>query len=210
MLDLLPHHQAMLEASAISPEIAAQRGYRSITVKAELRRLGFSDSQCLVPTLLIPIWGVSGEIALYHHRSDTPRMRDGKVAKYEFPAGAKMAIDVHPAIRDRVRDPKADLWITEGAKKCDAAISAGLCCIGLIGVWNWRGTNEHSGKTALPDWESIALKDRIGLPRQVYLCFDSDCMTKPQVYNALSRLSEFLKSRGASVAFVYLPVGDMP
>ena len=39
---LLPHHAAILAASTLTPEVIAARGYRSITVKAELRRLGSS------------------------------------------------------------------------------------------------------------------------------------------------------------------------
>ncbi len=206
---LLPHHTEMLtKASGISQEVITARGYRSIESKAELKRLGFSDTQLLVPTLLIPIWSVTGEIALYHHRPDSPRIRDGKPAKYELPARSRMAVDVHPMIRDQVRDPAVPLFITEGAKKADAAISRDLCCIALIGTWNWRGTNEHGGKTALPDWEHIALKDRKDQGRQVYICFDSDVMIKPQVHQALVRLSAFLEQRGASVVYIYLPHGE--
>jgi hypothetical protein len=182
----------LMEGSAIQEKVIAARGYRSVAHKADLKRLGFSEAQRLVPTLLIPIWSVTGEIALYHHRPDTPRIRDGKPTKYEFPAGARMAIDVHPKIQDMVRDPNIPLLVTEGVKKADSAISRGLCCIALLGVWNFRGTNEFGGKTALPDWESIALKDR-----QVYIVFDSDVMQKPQIHQALVRLSAFLNQRGA-------------
>ena len=191
--DLLPHHRTMLlEESAIREDVIAARGYRSIERKADLKRLGFSDSQLLVPTLLIPIWTVNNEIGLYQHRPDRPRIREGKPAKYEFPTRSQMVVDVHPLIRDKVRDPSIPLFITEGIKKADAAISQNLCCIALLGVWNFRGTNEFGGKTALPDWEGIALKDR-----QVYIVFDSDVMLKPQVHQALVRLSAFLSQRGA-------------
>ncbi len=198
----------MLEASAIKPEVMQARGYRSIETEAELKQIGFSESQLLVPTLLVPIWGVSGEIVLYHHRPDNPRMRDGKLAKYEFPAKSKMAVDVHPFLKEKVRDPNVPLFITEGVKKADAAVSLNLCCIALVGTWNWRGTNEYGGKTALPDWDSIALKDSKNRGRQVYICYDSDVMIKPQVHQALDRLSGFLKMRGASVAYIHLPSGE--
>lgn len=204
---LSPEHVAMLQASAITPEVTQARGYKTVTTKAELRRLGFTDAQTLVPTLLLPIYNAQGEIALYHHRPDTPRMRDGKPAKYEFPARAKMAVDIHPVLREKVRDPFVPLFITEGVKKADAAISVGLCCVALAGVWNWRGTNEWGGKTALPDWDAIAFKGQNDVPRQVYIVFDSDVMLNSSVYGSLSRLSEFLKQRGASVAFVYLSHG---
>jgi hypothetical protein len=206
--DLFPQHAKMLADSAIRPDVLEARGYRSIGIKAELQRLGFTNSQIQVPTLLIPIWSVQGEIGLYHHRPDVPRMRSGRIAKYEFPAGERMIVDVHPFIKDKVRDAATPLFMTEGIKKADSAISLGLCCIALIGTWNWRGTNELGSKTALPDWDFIALKDRNNQPRQIYICYDSDVMLKPQVHQALARLSEFLKKRGAQVAYIYLPSAD--
>ncbi len=207
---LLPQHEAMLAASGVCPDVAAERGYQSITVKARLKALGFSEKQQIVPTLLVPIHSVFGGVALNHHRPDEPRISDktGKPCKYEFPAGSRMAIDVHPSLLERIRNPRVPLFITEGVKKADSAISLGLCCIALIGTWNWRGTNERGGKTALPDWESIALKGYRDAPRQVYICYDSDVMLKPEVHQALVRLSAFLKKRGASVAYIYLPHGE--
>jgi putative DNA primase/helicase len=59
------HRHALEQESAISPEVIAARGYRTITARAELRRLGFSDAQSRVPALLLPVWGVHAEVALY-------------------------------------------------------------------------------------------------------------------------------------------------
>jgi len=196
------HSQRILNAS-ITAGVARARGYRSIDVKAELRRLGFTDRQCRVPALVIPVWSVSGEIGNYQLRADDPRIdRHGKAVKYELPLGAQMLLDVHPSIREQLSDPSIPLWVTEGIFKADAAISMGLCCIALLGVWNWRGTNGPGGKTVLPDWEAMALNRRA-----VYLTFDSDVMTKREVYAALTRLGAFLTSRGAHVHYVYLPSG---
>jgi hypothetical protein len=200
---LAEQHQRRILQSSIAPEVARARGYRSINVKAELRRLGFTDAQCRVPALLLPVWNVFGEVANYQLRVDQPRIgRHGKPVKYELPRGARMLLDVHPTIQPHLGDPSIPLWITEGILKADAAISKGLCCIALLGVWNWRGTNGFGGTTALPDWEPIALNGR-----EVYLAFDSDVMTKREVYAALARLGAFLKSRGAQVCYVYLPSG---
>jgi hypothetical protein len=202
-------HYNMLRESGIRDEIINERGYRSISTRAELKRLGYADSQCNVPTLNIPIHSAAGGIALYHHRPNSPRVdAKGKIVKYEFPKGSRMAVDVHPRLLHDIRNPKIPLFITEGVKKADAAISIGLCCIGLIGTFNWRGTNEEGGRTALPDWEYVALKGVNNDPRQVYICFDSDVMLKKQVYTALERLSAFLAQRGANIAFIYLPHGE--
>lgn len=199
---LLPQHQQLITGSAITPSVAIARGYRSVTRRADLLRLGFKDYQARTPALLIPIHSVHGEVVSYQLRPDDPRIMNDKPLKYETPAGSRMALDVPPASRPWLGDPKRPLFITEGVRKADAAVSRDLCCVGVIGVWNWRGTNGEGGKTALADWEAIALNDR-----PVYLVFDSDVMTKPAVHNALARLKAFLASRGADVLIVYLPAG---
>ncbi len=200
---LLPHHARLLADSGITPEVAKARGYRSITKRTELRRLGFADAQCRVPALLIPIWNVAGELAIYQLRPDEPRILDAKPVKYETPTGTHVVLDVPPQARDRIGDPSRPLFITEGVRKVDSAMSQGLCCIAPLGVWSWRGTNEHGGKVALPDWEAIALNHR-----DVYLVFDSDVLQKPEVHAALVRLKAFLETRGAHVRVIYLPPGE--
>ena len=77
-----------------------------------------------------------------------------------------------------------------------------VCCIALLGVWNWRGTNDKGGKTALADWEAIALNDR-----EVFICFDPDVTRKREVWQALDRLRAFLERRSAHVTVLYLPAG---
>lgn len=202
--ELLPRHAELLRTSGIAPEVLAARGYRSITIKAELRRLGFFEIQCRVPALLIPIYGVTGDLVTYQIRPDEPRVdHKGKVVKYETPAHSSMALDVPKLARSWLGDPSRPLFITEGARKADAAVSRELCCIAVLGVWNWRGTNEHGGKVALPDWELVALNER-----HVYICFDSDLMNKPQVHRALVRLKGFLERKGAHVSLIYLPAGE--
>ncbi len=201
-LALLPQHRALLEASGITREVADARGYRSVDVKARLAKYGFGPAQRLVPGLLIPVRGLDGRVVLHQFRPDEPRSKDGKPVKYETPSGARMVIDVPPMAKPWIDDPARPLWITEGARKADAAVVQGLCCVALLGVWSWRGTNGKGGKVALPDWESIALNDR-----DVYLVFDSDIVHKKAVQAALARLRSFLQGRGATVRVVRLPSG---
>src|SRR5215217_6958137 len=111
---LLQHHAERISASSISDEVAEARGYRTVSVKAELRALGFGDAQCRVPALLIPVWSVNSEIATYQIRPDEPRIKDGKPLKYETPAGARMVLDVPPAARPNIANPKQPLLLTEG------------------------------------------------------------------------------------------------
>ena len=125
-LELLPQHAALLAASTITRDVARARAYRSVTRKVDLRRAGFADSQCVVPTLLMPVYSVHGEVALYQHRPDAPRVREGRPLKYETPARARMVIDVPPAARPRHADPLVPLFITEGIRKADALVSYGI------------------------------------------------------------------------------------
>jgi hypothetical protein len=213
---LSPAHLEMLRrGSAISDDVIAARGYRTVTDPVALAALGFSPAQCRVPGLLLPLWapGVDDAPAFYVYRPDAPRSFDEKhkgplpdgtypqrVVKYEVPKGSSMRLDCPPPCHAAVGDPDVPLWITEGQKKADALASQGLCALALLGVWNWRGRNGLGGLTALADWESVALRGR-----DVRIVFDSDVMRKPEVGQALRRLRAFLANRGAAVAAVYLP-----
>jgi Domain of unknown function (DUF3854) len=196
-LDLSPEHAELLAASAISVEVAQARGYRTVRTKGELRALDFAPSQCCVPGLLIPVWGVTKQIVTHQFRPDQPRRKGGKPLKYETPAGSRMALDVPRPALEWLGDPTRPLVVTEGARKADAAISLGLCCVALLGVWNFRGTNAQGGKVALGDWEHVASNGR-----EVYIAFDSDVTTKAPVQDALRRLKAFLESRGALVRVI--------
>jgi hypothetical protein len=95
-----------------------------------------------VPGLLIPLHGTDGTVRLPQYRPDSPRIgSDGKPRKFETPFGQKLCVDVPPGALAAIGDPAVPLWVTEGARKADAAVSAGLCCVALLGVDGWRGSN---------------------------------------------------------------------
>src|SRR5690606_19803730 len=203
-------HRQMLRESGLTDEIIQARGYWTAEAPKDLRSIEingatvFSRRQTgseLLPSLVVPMWSVDGEIALYQHRPDNPRTdsRSGKTIKYETPSGARMILDVPPTMRKHLGNPDEDLWITEGCKKADAAAVYGVPCIALAGVWNFRGTNVDGGKTELPDWDAVALNGR-----NVYVAFDSDVVTKDAVKGALRRLSGLLRRRGAEVRIAVL------
>ena len=154
------------------------------------------------PGLLIPIYDVAGSIVTNQLRPDTPRTLNGKEAKYETPKGGRLVIDVPPVCRAKLGDPKSPLIITEGVRKADAAASVGVTAIDLLGVWGFRGRNGAGGRTVLPCWGSIALNGR-----SVFVCYDSDVTTKPEVALALRELKAFLESKKATVHIVTLPPG---
>jgi putative DNA primase/helicase len=191
------------EGSAISDEVIIARGYQTIIHPDDLRDLGFSKEQArTAPVLAIPLWDVHGQRTGWQIRPDSPRItKGGKVDRYETPKGGRVSLDVHPSVQPLLGNPAVPLWITEGVKKGDALVAQGVCAIALMGgVWGFRGTNEHGGKVILPAWEHVALNGRL-----VYVAYDSDLATKPNVKAALQALWRFLRDRQAIPARVHWP-----
>ena len=201
---IFPQHAALLEASAISPEVARERGYVSVDTKKRLEDLGFERYQRSVPGLLIPARRADGSVWGYQYRPDSPRVtKAGTAIKYETPKGQRNGIDVPPGARDATADPSVLLLVTEGARKADAAVSASLACVSLNGVWGWRGRNSRGGLLAVADWHDVALNGR-----RVVMAFDSDSCRKPKVQQALGELGGYLESKGAKVEYLHLPDPD--
>jgi hypothetical protein len=205
MAELLPHHlDQLLRDSGIAQAIIDARGYQSLHYPGSfslVKPLGFTRAQCRLPALLIPVLGLDGSPVLHQLRPDDPRLdKDNHPVKYETPKGAGMRLDMGVGQAEPLANPKVPLWITEGIKKVDALASHGVCAVGLLGVWNFKGKNAAGSVTVLADWDCIALKGR-----QVRVVFDNDVMTKPQVQKALQRLTEHLQRKGAHVQAAYLP-----
>lgn len=87
-----------------------------------------------------------------------------------------------------------ELWITEGEKKTLCLIQNGEHCIGVSGVWNFKGGSEDY---LWSDFNAFVMKSRI-----VYMAFDADLHEKPQVRNALYELGFKLLAKGATVKIV--------
>jgi hypothetical protein len=212
--ELLERHVKHLLTSAIIPEVIRERGYKSVLRCAanidpkpgnlDVAAFGFKQSQLILPAILMPLYGLSNKVVLYQLRPDKPRVSQatGKPIKYETPARRNMRLDIPPRCLSNIGDPSIPLFITEGIKKGDSLASAGACVVCLLGVYNWRGTNDKGGKVALPEWEQIALNERL-----VFIVFDSDIVDKPAVKQAFERLASFLSLKGAVVKIVKLPPG---
>jgi hypothetical protein len=197
------HRDRLERDSAIDHNVVDERDAWTAINAKELAALGFMGHQQLVPALVLPVWSVNGHIAMYQIRPNAPRTKDDKTIKYETPAGARMVLDVHPRARPLLNNPQNPLYITEGIRKADAAVSMGLCCVALLGVTNWRGTNASGGKTPLICWQSIALNGRT-----VYVTFDSDSATNLMVLRQAVALGEYLESKDAQVQVITLPAGQ--
>lgn len=205
----------LLQESAIAPEVAYARGYRTIGRPSVNDRSNVAMLQAknipgwainedrLFPGILIPLYGPDGRLRSHQWKPRTPAVtRDGKRMKYASAKGTGSILDVHPrwtkadaGIVPPIKDASLPLFITEGIKKADSLTSRDAVTIGLNGVWNWR-----SPLGALGDWEDVALKGR-----DVYIVYDADAVTNRMVGQAGTRLGNWLRSKGARPKFIIPP-----
>lgn len=203
MINLSPEHYRRLSVeSGISDDVIRARGYYTATESKELLELGFTGDQARVPALVIPLHQPKGQQVQMQIRPDLPRYNGKRKMKYEYIWNAPPVLDTPPVdlVREAIENPLTPLLITEGSKKADSAVSKGLPCLSIGGVWNWRGKNEFGGKMTIPDMDDIPWNGR-----PVYLCFDNDVMEKAGVYSALIRFAGVISNRGAKPKFVFLP-----
>src|SRR5215213_8944312 len=188
------HHRMLYDESGIDPGVAAERGYYTARRRSEAPE-AFKDYQ-RKPGLVVPMFSPDGETVGYQLRPDRPR-KGGP--KYETPGGISPVVDVHPRMHEEVRSGSGPLLITEGAKTGDAATSQGIPTVMLAGVWMW----------CVPKVKPYRLKpcfDHVRLEgREVCVAFDSDCMSKAGVQDALAALVAALEDRCAAVKVIYLP-----
>jgi hypothetical protein len=188
------HHRMLFEESEIFEEVARERGYYTARRRSEVPEI-FKDYQ-RKPGLVVPMFSPDGETVGYQLRPDRPR-KNGP--KYETPGGISPVVDVHPRMLEEVRSGSGPLLITEGAKTGDAATSRGIPTVVLAGVWMWNVPKVKPYRLK-PCFDHIRL-----MGREVFVAFDSDCMSKAGVQDALAALVAALEDRGAVVKVIYLP-----
>ncbi len=188
------HRRMLFEESGIDPGVARERGYRTARSQSEVPET-FKDYQ-RKPGLVVPMFSPDGETVGYQLRPDKPR-KGGP--KYISPGGISPVVDVHPSMLEEARSGDGPLLITEGAKTGDAATSRGMCTAVLAGAWMWCVPKVKPYRLK-PCFDHVRLKGR-----DVFVAFDSDCMTKAGVQDALAALVGALEARGAVVKVIYLP-----
>ena len=204
---LRAEHLAEFRASGISGEIIAKAGIRSVSAD-EANRMLNRDGQGEFPGdgWAIPFDDPESPPCYWRVKPDEPRKRDDHTIKYESPRGSSNRAYFPPGF-DNSRGMQ--IVITEGEKKALCAISRGMNCMGLTGVWNWQKPRKRSdagrayGKRELID-DLSAINWR---KRGVIICFDSDAAENHSVELAQQRLAEMLKNLGANVKIARLPAG---
>lgn len=171
-----------------------RRGYRSITEPGDLAATGFPLDQAkrLVPGLLIPRYGLTGQPSWPKFRPD-PEGRNGPPkAKYVAPGGGWNFLDALPGTI-----LTGDIWMSaEGFIKADAMTAAtGYPVVAVDGVYGWRS----QGDTIL-GLEVLAQRR----PWFHIVC-DSDIETNPKVAAAMFRLAGWLRHEGCRARVLYPP-----
>ena len=193
---------------AVNPEIAAMRGYRTVTAE-QAQACGFSPAQAR-SGIEIPRRNTQGIIDdCAQLRPHEPRINDeGKPVKYELPFGSRHVLDVTPRSQPHLTTLDIPILITESILKADAMESAippdTSCVVSINGVWGWR-----SNGAPITDFRDVRFCEkthgRVTRRRDVVLLFDSDAATNPHVATARYQLAQHLERRGARVRFVDVP-----
>lgn len=121
-----------------------------------------------------------------------------KPPKYLQQAGTKPGVYLPPYEPwTKILAEPVPLILTEGELKAACATKLGFITLGLGGVWSFR-----DGDGFLPILEAATWKKRT-----VYIVFDSDAVTNPQVLRAENALAKELFKRGATPFIVRLKGG---
>lgn len=195
-----------LASSGLTAADAKQLGLETLTPTGLVKLL---PSAPKVPAFRIPYHDKHGQL-----RSDVYRVRLldqpvgdlGQVSplRYLQPSSSPVAA-YFPRLLDWgavLEDPARPLIITEGELKAACATKYGFPTIGLGGVSSWRSAKRGWG--FLPELERVEWTQR-----HVWVCYDSDAASNPQVAWEAALLTKALTHRGALPYLVSLPaLGD--
>jgi hypothetical protein len=158
----------------------------------------------LGPCLVFTFVGLDGKPTGYANVKATNPLPDKKdKAKRRFYLNPKdKPIQAYfPALAREAAATDRSLVITEGAKKALCACQHGFPTIALVGVDCW-GRTENGIRELLPELKAVNWKGR-----KVFVCYDSDRGSKPDVRRAEGQLAGALIEEGADVRVVELPPG---
>lgn len=225
------HKKELLEDSAISPEVAAERGYVTIDRPAQnatfdlrgwpnvggssrdfLNRLGFPSwavrEEFFYPGLLIPGFTPRGQryAGQWKPKNPVPN-RDGKRMKYASAKGNAVRLDVHPRW---TRDPgdmgiPAIIDVEKRLWITEGVKKADSLTsreeVTIALSGVFNWRNQHG---TLGDWEDVRIRGR-----EIVICFDADAIVKTAVAQAMGRLGKWLVHKGAKKVWYCVVPGEV-
>jgi hypothetical protein len=207
-----------LAQAGIPIELATQAGVRGVT-SDEARTYGFAiagDDGANLAGLLFPYRNIdTGKAELFRLRLAHPV----KGRRYLQPAGSTNRLYLPCCLAQHLTDTRFEMLITEGERKAlmlRSVVGTRYLVAGIGGVWNWRTSDKvtreradapgretvRENSRAIDDFDRITFKGRT-----VYVVFDSDGASKPDVQRAEEALVRELRRRGAKPLVVTLPSG---
>ncbi len=192
---------AYVSERAVFPNVAFDAGF-FVTEDASTLAENFHPR----PALVLPYFDEYGrDVNFQRVRYFDPPLSGGvkkKPMRYQQPSGTPPEIYL-PKITGLdwaavMADPTIPVAITEGeVKSLSASVNSGIPFIGLGGVYMWA-----DNKIPIKMFERFVFERR-----EVFIVFDSDIDTNPQVQLAEARLASYLLKRRAKVKRTRLPAG---
>lgn len=190
-----------LAESGLEPRDAKHLGLKLLTGKQAMR---LSPAFAPVPSLRIQYHDERGRATGFYRLRylEKPPGFKGQVGdpqRYAQPPNTAPTVYL-PRTRawEALLQSSEPLHLTEGELKAACACKHGFPTIALGGVWSWRSAKR--GEALIPEIKRWRWKDRT-----VYIAFDSDSATNPQVARACTELCEALTALGAMPHVVTIP-----
>jgi len=192
-----------LKSSGLSLKEAKKLGCQLLTAE-QTHKLGHKK----VPCFKLPYFDLNGKQTKFYRirylegtRKGLMKQTDAKDQRYDQPAKTTTEIYFPPLMKmlwAEYAKAEAPLIITEGELKAACATKNGYPAIGLGGVWCFC-----SRKNGIPLLPVLSTFEYTG--RKVYIIFDSDAATNPQVAAAENALCQELLKLKAEPFIVRLP-----
>jgi len=193
---LSPTHLEDLYKSGLSNETILEARIYSVDSQ-EAKKL-LKRTKEVGPGYVIPYPKKRGFGAGINFKPNKPSLdSEGKSRKYLRPLRSKQQLFIPRPVWAVLQNAKIPLIFTEGEKKALKATQEGFYAIALSGVWGWKSNHQP-----IDDFKLINFKKRI-----VYIVFDADKHTNPNVLRAEQELAKYLTSMGAIVKIVDLAEG---
>lgn len=196
---------AKLASSGLSE--ADYKKLRVDVLSAEALRAKCATLPAYGVALILPYFDLQGKPTefwraryLEDTRSGWAAVTETKPLRYVQPPDTLNELYLPPYIRwkDVAENSDAPLVITEGELKSAAACKLGIPTIGLGGVWMFKAARRKL--PLLPQFYAFKWTNR-----KVYVLFDSDARTNPQVQRATAEMAKELAALGALPSIVDLP-----
>lgn len=204
--DLNSAYKFQLESSLLTPQDAKKLGFTLIDNPSKIE-----DHFSTTPAFKIPYTDIKGRSTGFYRirylggtKKGFARATATKDRRYDQPAFELPQLYIPHLLpkgkswSEILNNPQIPLVFTEGEKKAACATKHGIPTIALGGVWNFK--SKKSGLFRLPLFDTIALKGRT-----VFIVFDSDAATNPQVLFAQYKFAEELFNCGAHPLSVNIP-----